>query len=416
MIRLLNAYFPTRTLFLGISEACLIALAFIAAMIGWLGLNDGSIVLNYEQGFVKILIVSAAFIVCMYYFDLYDSLIVNNPRELYLRLIQAYGTVSILLACIYYLYPPLKLGRGVFLIGFISAPIVLVVWRTIFLRLSALPRFAERTLLIGNGLLTESIMAELSYRPILGLRIVGQLRSFENLNGSFDSNSREKQISEIVSSIEAYQPDRVIVTSSEWEGGLPLEPLLELKNRGVRIQDGAEAYEIVTGKIPLESLGLESLLFSAGFQVSRSLLIYKRIASIIVSAIGLLVTLPLMPLIAAAIRLDSNGPIIFRQRRVGQSGKIFILYKFRTMIDGADQEDNYAPAEILDRRFTRVGRFLRRARLDEIPQFFNIFRGDMHFIGPRPFVPNQEETCVEKIPFYRQRWVIKPGATGWAQV
>ena len=196
----------------------------------------------------------------------------------------------------------------------------------------------------------------------------------------------------------------------------PLEPLLELKNRGVRIQDGAEAYEIVTGKIPLESLGLESLLFSAGFQVSRSLLIYKRIASIIVSAIGLLVTLPLMPLIAAAIRLDSNGPIIFRQRRVGQSGKIFILYKFRTMIDGADQEDNYAPAEILDRRFTRVGRFLRRARLDEIPQFFNIFRGDMHFIGPRPFVPNQEETCVEKISFYRQRWVIKPGATSWAQV
>ena len=120
--------------------------------------------------------------------------IVSNRREVYLRLIQAYGTVSILLACIYYLYPPLKLGRGVFLIGFISAPIVLVVWRTIFLRLSALPRFAERTLLIGNGLLTESIMAELSYRPILGLRIVGQLRSFENLNGSFDSNSREKQI------------------------------------------------------------------------------------------------------------------------------------------------------------------------------------------------------------------------------
>ena len=123
-----------------------------------------------------------------------------------------------------------------------------------------------------------------------------------------------------------------------------------------------------------------------------------------------------MAIIALAIRLDSAGPVIFRQKRIGGGGKAFTLFKFRTMSDGADQNGNHLPAELTDKRFTGVGRLLRRTHLDELPQFYNILRGDMHFIGPRPFVPDQEKECVEKIPYYRQRWVIKPGATGWAQV
>ena len=416
MIRILHAHFPTRTVFLGISEACLIAFAFVLATIARLGPNDGSIVLSYEQGFVKILIVSAAFIVCMYYFDLYDSLILHNPREVHTRLVQMYGTVSILLAGFYYLYPPLELGRGVFLIGFISVPILLLIWRHLFLRLSALPRFAERVLILGEGPLTESLAAELKDRPILGMHVVGQLKNLEHPDDSSASTSDAERLQAIVSSIKAYEPDLVIVATSDWREDLPLKALGELNSRGVRIQDGREAYEAVTGKIAVEALRLNSLLFSVGFRISRPLAVYKRIASLIVSAIGLLLTLPLMALIALAIRLDSEGPIIFRQKRVGQGGKSFILYKFRTMVVGADQDDNYPPTEIMDRRFTRVGRWLRRTRLDEIPQFFNILIGDMHFIGPRPFVSSQEEECAERIPFYRHRWVVKPGATGWAQV
>ena len=235
-------------------------------------------------------------------------------------------------------------------------------------------------------------------------------------DGGFAQGSIEEQREALTNLAKSYEPDRIIVALGERRGKLPVEALLELKSSGVRVQDDREIYETVTGKVPLESLHLSWLLFSPGFRVSQPLLIYKNVASFIISAIALLLSLPIMALIGLAIRIDSVGPVIFSQRRVGRGGKIFTLHKFRTMFDGADQGDNHPPAKLTDQRFTRVGRLLRRTRLDELPQFFNILRGDMHFVGPRPFVPDQEQKCLEKIPYYRQRWVVKPGATGWAQV
>ena len=413
MLRLLNAYFPKRTLFLGISEACLVAGAFVAAAIARLGANDASIMLAYEQGFDKILVVSITFVICMYYFDLYDSAILNNQREVLTRMFQMQGTVCLLLGGLYYLYPPLELGRGIFLIGFILVATVLLIWRHLFLMLNALPQFAERTLILGDGPLAASLVAILRDRPELGIQVVAQLQSLEDVSGN---GSGEVQLQTLLSSVEAYRPNRIVVALSERRGRLPVEPLLKLKSRGMRIQEIGEVYEAVTGKVTIEGLGLSSLLFSSGFRVSRELLIYKRIASLVISAIGLVVALPLMALIALAIRLDSSGPVIFRQRRIGKDGKVFTLYKFRTMTDGADRDNQHHPAQEADNRFTRVGRVLRRSRMDELPQLVNILSGDMHFIGPRPFVESQEEECLKKIPYYEQRWAVKPGATGWAQV
>lgn len=415
-IRFLHAHFPTRTVVLGVSEACLIALAFVTATIARLGPNDGTIVLGYEQGLTKIFIVAVAFIACMYYFDLYDSLILNNPREIHTRMVQMYGTVSILLAGFYYMYPPLELGRGIFLIGFVSVPILLFAWRYAFLKLSTLPRFAERVLILGNGSSTDALVAEMKHRPILGLQLVGQLKSFQLPTGISASASGHEHVDALLGTIEGYQPNRVIVTSQDWKSDVPLSALIELSNRGVKIQDGREAYEAVTGKVSLETLGSNWLFYSFGFTGSPPLRIYKRVASIVVSSIGLAVAMPVMAMIAIAIRLDSAGPVIFRQKRVGEKGKIFTLYKFRTMFASSDSSEKYLPTEVMDSRFTRVGRILRRTRLDELPQFFNIFAGDMNLIGPRPFVPSEEEECVRNIPFYRNRWVVKPGATGWAQV
>ena len=416
MIRLLNAYFPRRTLFLGISEACLVALAFVAATIARLGATDAALMLSYEQGGAKIFVVSAVFIGCMYYFDLYDTSILSNRREVLTRLVQVLGVGCILLALVYYVYPPLELGRGIFVIGLALVAVILLLWRRLFLALNSRPQFAERVLIFGNGLLADSLMAELGARPELGIRVVGQLKSLEDGNANLRLSSGEKPDDQFLNLIEAYSAKRIVIAMNERRGNLPVQDLLQLKSRGVSVQDGAEMYEAVTGKLPVESLRLNWLLFSPGLEVSRPLMVYKRASSVIWSTVGLTLASPIMALIALAIRLDSDGPAIFRQNRVGLHGKIFTLFKFRTMKNGVDQDMNYLPAERIDSRFTRLGRLLRRTRMDELPQLFNILRGDMHFVGPRPFVPNQESECVEKIPYYRHRWAVKPGATGWAQV
>jgi exopolysaccharide biosynthesis polyprenyl glycosylphosphotransferase len=361
--------------------------------------------LNYDQGFLKILIVLVTFNICMYYFDLYDSSVLNNPREVHTRLVQVEGTVCVVLAAIYFVYPSLGFGRGILMVGFIIVSILLLLCRHLFLLLNRIPRFAERALILGDGFLAETLVRELSIRPVLGTRVVGQVTGLAGI-----------RFEDLLSSIQPYKPDRVIVALGDRRGQLPVEALLQLKDCGMRIDDGADVYEAITGKVPIESLRLSWLLFSPGFHVSRPLVIYKRLAAVIFSAIALIVALPFFALIALAIRIDSQGPVIFRQRRIGQYGKEFTLFKFRTMIDGAERDGNYLPAQPDDVRFTRVGRLLRRSRMDELPQFFNILLGDMHFVGPRPFVPNQEQECALQIPYYRQRWVVKPGATGWAQV
>jgi len=304
---------------------CLVTLAFVGATIARLGASDATIMLNYEQGFLKIFLVAAAFVICMYYFDLYDSSVLTNHREVITRVIQVLGTVCILLAVLYYLYPPLELGRGIFLIGFILVAMLLLSWRELFLKVNALPRFAERALIVGESELAESLVSELESRSELGIRVVGHLKSFESANAKLKWSSDDDQIEEILLSFEPYRPDRIIVAMGDRRGKLPVEALLRLKGRGVNIQDGAEMYEAVTGKIPVESLRLSWLLFSPGFQVARFQVIYKRVFSTIFSAIGLILALPLMMLITLAIRWDSAGPAIFRQKRVGQGGKIFTL-------------------------------------------------------------------------------------------
>jgi exopolysaccharide biosynthesis polyprenyl glycosylphosphotransferase len=216
--------------------------------------------------------------------------------------------------------------------------------------------------------------------------------------------------------VDAQHVETIIIAMGDRRGRLPVDALLELKKHGVHMLDGAELYEVITGKVALDSLRPSTLLFSPGFQVSRRFLFLKRLFSLLLSGFCLVIMAPVMALIALAIRLDSPGPVIFRQRRIGKDGKPFTLHKFRSMYHNVGKHGHCRPAAVDDERFTRVGRRLRATRLDELPQLWNILRGDMHFVGPRPFVPDQEELCVSNIPFYTHRWTVQPGATGWAQV
>ncbi len=422
MIRLFNAYFPTRTLLLTLSEAILVTAGFLVAVLLSTGTAvDARIYLLYENGAGRIALVVLVFLILMYYFDLYDSSILTNRREVVTRLVGVLGCTFVALALLYYTFPEASLTGSVLWSGIIMIAVAVPVWRSCFFVLNRSARFAETTAIYGDGPLAAPLIQAISLRPELGLRVAGYVGSEPQIAAipSVDPG-------DLVEFVKREGVRRIIITMGDRRGKLPVGELLKLKASGVQIQDGPEYYETVTGKIPLESLRLSWLLFSPGFHVRTPLRVYKRIFSFFFGSLGVIISSPLMALSALAIRLDSPGPVIFRQERVGEFGKPFTVYKFRTMFVDAkpfrtpirDPNSNHigTPAQFDDPRITRVGKWLRRTRLDELPQLFNIVKGDISFVGPRPVPPHEEEQCAAIIPFYKERWLIKPGATGWAQI
>ena len=410
MVRVFNVYFPVRTVVLLVGEAIIISAAFLLSALIQFGSNF-TLVVAYENGAARIALACGVFIFCMYYYDLYETYAFCDPHELITRLIQVLGTGCLVMALIYYVFPQTELAATVIGLAVLFFGLALVLWRKMFLALNRSGRLAERALILGAGPLSAVLSREIASRPEWGVRLTGYVgRPWDTED---DGCRRLGGAEELVSIVERERIREVIVTMAERRGRLPVEQLLDLKTKGVVVRDGADVYESLTGKVPLESLRLSWLLFSPGFQLSRRRRFFKRALSLFLSGSGLVLTSPLLILTAVAVRLESKGPVIFRQERVGESGQIFKLNKFRSMKEGADPDK---PAEENDSRFTRVGKWIRRTRLDELPQLYNILRGDMYFVGPRPFVPNQEWELMEKIPFYRQRWTVKPGATGWAQI
>ena len=369
---------------------------------------------------------SVAIVSCMHYFDLYDTSILSNRREVLIRLIQAMGTVYSLSVLLYFFYPPLELGRGIFVIGLLLTAMLLLFWRGLFSKINSVPEFAERTLIFGEGPLAELLETEFKSRPELGLRVVGHVLPTSNGNGIHHGGyepaefvgdpPRTDMTDDLSRTVKLLRANRIVVAMGDRRGKLPVDELLSLKCRGLQVQDGVEAYEAITGKVPIESVRSGWLLFSPGCHASRFHLAYKRAASVLVSIAGLILSLPLLPFIILVIKLTSTGPIFYRQIRVGRDGVVYYCYKFRTMIADAEADSGPTWAGDDDPRITSVGRFLRQSRMDEIPQLWNVLRGDMSLVGPRPERPEFVETLSKVIPYYNLRHAIRPGITGWAQI
>jgi len=398
-----HAYVPVRSVILGLSEAVLATLALLVAMIAYLGPLNAKLALGYERADARVALVVFLFVLCMYYFDLYDLSVLRNSREVVTNLIQCFGSFFLLLACIYTMFPTVRLEQGVVLAGTGTAAIGALCWRHFFCYASHWAAFQERVLIFGEGALAAELGSMLNERPELGHRVMCQVEEQPDAAPAV----------ELERLVDTYKIRRVVVTLGERRGRLPVEVLLDLKEQGVVVQEGSELFEAIMGKVYLDSLRPSTLLFSPAFEVSTFARLCQRLLSLVVSFVAVLVTAPVMLVIAVAIKLDSPGPVIFRQQRVGLRGRLFTLYKFRSMCDGAN---GFHPAVQQDERFTRLGGWLRAWRLDELPQLWNILRGDMHLVGPRPFVPEQEEYLRARIPFYKLRWSVRPGATGWAQV
>jgi sugar transferase (PEP-CTERM system associated) len=412
--RHLTFSFPTRTLILAVGEVGLLISSFLlATLLQFRGQSFD--VLAYQNGLYKIVAVAVLGLLCMYYLDLYNTQKILGRGQMQFRVLVVIGTLSLLLGLLGMLFPRFMVGNYVFLTGLPILASLVFVWRKVFFTMNSSKHFLKRTLILGDGDYSNSLWTEVESRPELGLKLVGYVSTDDHPTEN-NRLSRLGSLKDLSRIIEEQKICRIVVTMRDRRGKLPVEALLGLKTRGVTIEDAADFYEGVTGRVPLESLRLSWLLFSRGFCPSRLLLTFTRAVSAIAALLLLVISLPVLALISLAILLDTGRPILFRQKRVGKNGKLFTLYKFRSMRIQDQATEKARPAKEGDERFTRTGRWLRKSRMDELPQLYNVLRGDMSFVGPRPFMIEEEFDLAKQIPFYEQRWSVSPGVTGWAQV
>ena len=329
------------------------------------------------------------------------------------------GSASVVLAILYYVFPSLLLGRGVFMIGSLFILALVAGWRIAFEWLSLYVAPSERLLIVGTSPAAVALARELfDRRGELGVNLVGFVDPDPSRVGmSLINPGVVGTVDDIPDIVRDRTVDRVVVSLADARGTLKMERLLDMKiNQGVRFDHLASVYEQYTGKIAVENLRPSWLIFSSGFRKSRLLSIAKRLSDLVFATVGLLILAPVMLAVAIAVRLGSSGPMLYTQTRVGKDGKPFTIFKFRSMRVDAEAVTGAVWSQSGDPRVTTVGRFIRRTRLDEIPQLWNVFRGDMSFVGPRPERPEFVEQLTEQIPFYGQRHVVRPGLTGWAQV
>jgi len=407
----------TRTSLLLLAEAAVVFGAIVGAVYLRLGLEDSQNELVLRQGFLKATLATLFCLASFYLFDLYDFVVMHDRRELVLRLVQALGLAWVALALAFYAFPQLMLGRGISLIALALALGLMVGWRISIHWLLGHPDFGEKILIVGSGTFAVEVAREMLERPDAGYRIAGFVGSDPELLGKSLINPRVIGLtSELDEVVRREGIDRIIVAMGERRGQLPTNELLQLSLAGtVNIEEGASFYERVTGRVSLDMIRPSWLIFSSRGRQTRISGITRNIVHRIVALVGALFSLPIAIVTAMLIKLDSRGPILYQQERVGKNGGAFTVMKFRSMRTDAEKAGPVWAAED-DDRTTRVGKIIRKLRIDEIPQFWNILRGDMDFVGPRPERPHFVSQLAEEIPFYQQRHLIAPGLTGWAQI
>jgi len=407
-----NRYYPARNLSFFLGEGMLMFLSIM--VVNWLFKGNVIFWIDIFDCSRQAIFVTIIFQLCLYFFDLYDLNLGISMPETVTRITQAFGFGCIILAAFYFFVPDLLISSRVFWTGYVVICLVIFLWRSFYHFVLRKRLFVQSIIVIGTGKLACAIAREVEGRRDSVYKIfafVGQDQPEYNPN----KTPVYAKLEDIGDTCMIPDLDRIIVAPEDRRGSTPVQTLLQCKLRGIIVEQGVSFYERITGKILVERVDPSWIIFSDGFGISRIKRLLKRGADIFLSSILLVLSLPILLVSAIIIKLESPGPVFYRQERVGQYGTTFRLFKLRSM--RRDAEKNGAVwAAVNDDRVTRYGAFIRKVRIDELPQLWNVIRGEMSFVGPRPERPIFVEQLVKVIPYYGIRHVVKPGITGWAQI
>ena len=412
MIRIFRVFIPASVVALLISEIVLVLACYLLSLLV-LGLDPGFYLFE-ENNYWKLLVITGLIILLLYFQDLYGNLRITSRVVLVQQVCLAVGCALLTMAFVGYLKPEVLLGRWLMVLGSLAVIITLPLWRVIFWKYVVAGLRSERVLLLGSSSILNEIITPILDRPEFGYSILGYLRE-EDDPCDFPVACLGT-VAEVRKVCAEYKPTRIVVGMAERRNRLPVQDLLEIRFGGVRIEDAADTYEMAMHRVCSRKIQPSQLIFSSMLGPRSQAIAFQNFYSLIIGSVGLIVTLPLMLIAALAVRLSSKGPILYRQRRVGLDGRLFTLYKFRSMYVDAEARTGAVWAKKDDPRITPFGKWLRKLRLDELPQFWNVVRGDMTIVGPRPERPEFVELLAHQIPYYRQRLAVKPGITGWAQI
>ena len=418
MLRIFKQYYPIRNIFFFIGEGIAI---FVAVMVACSLLLNNQLFGFDRWIYLKILLISLVCQICLYYNDLYDLEVTNTFLELGIRLLQALGTAAIILAGIYVIFPKATVGSGIFAVSIVFVIILIVSWRFFYTLILSHGIFNQKIILLGSGPLAQNIFDEIIHRKDSGYTVAVNVQdALENSDTACLQISAKvickKEYDGLCELADQLNIKKVVVAIKERRGKLPLKELVKCRVKGIEVIEGTSFYEMLAGKLIVDQINPGWIIFSKGFYKSRIRRFIKRTLDLILAVFMVILFLPLISITAVLIKIDSTGPIFFSQERVGMNKTSYMLYKFRSMVQNAEKQSGPVWASDNDQRITRVGKVIRKWRIDEIPQLWNVLKGDMSFVGPRPereFFVNQLEKI---IPYYAERFSVKPGISGWAQV